>query len=122
MAATAKSVIIVSATVWQNWLSAPLPQRQYWSGNIYRRRYVSTSLPGVVALHGATSVQSCHFLRWRRLTPDFLQKCSSVVMQLMCFDFDPMAVLSLTRVGDFEMPVSLKCAYLTARLEAGVPR
>lgn len=71
---------------------------------------------------GATSVQCCHFLHWRRLTPDFLQKCSFVVMQLMCFDFRPIAVLSLTRVGDFQIPVSLKCASLTAWEEAGVPQ
>lgn len=72
---------------------------------------------------GATSVQRCNFTIGH-VSPLISSRraCrrTSSPAQLMCFDFSPVAVLSFTPVGDFEMPVSLTCTSLTAWEEAGV--
>lgn len=74
---------------------------------------------------GATSVQRCNFTIGH-VSPLISSRCAcrrtSSPAQLMCFDFSPVAVLSFTPVGDFEMPVSLTCTSLTAWEAAGGPR
>lgn len=92
MAALAESVIIVSVTMWQNWLSAPLPRYQYWSGNLFRRHHVSTGLLEAIALQGQQVCTIVIFsggdvsplISFRSVCPSSCSWCALISAQWLC--------------------------------------